>query len=108
MYMHGLGFQLLGDFYNHDGFNGSIIGHPEHSYHLEFTHHIGTSVGKAPTQDNLLVFYIPDPAIWKTSCESMLVAGFNLVKSYNSYWDVHGKTFEDVDGYRVVLQNGDW
>jgi len=24
------------------------------------------------------------------------------------YWDAHGRTFEDLDGYRVVLQNAAW
>jgi len=26
----------------------------------------------------------------------------------NPYWKRNGRTFEDVDGYRVVLQNGTW
>jgi hypothetical protein len=30
------------------------------------------------------------------------------VQSFNPYWDQHGKTFEDPDGYRVVLQNAAW
>jgi hypothetical protein len=34
--------------------------------------------------------------------------GYEPVKSYNPYWDRKGKTFEDVDGYRVVLQNSTW
>jgi prolyl oligopeptidase len=38
----------------------------------------------------------------------MKEAGFVLVPSYNPYWDTAGKTFEDVDGYRVVLQNQEW
>lgn len=38
----------------------------------------------------------------------MVMAGFNETKSYNPYWDVVGKTFEDIDGYRVVLQNRQW
>ncbi|MFD2178416.1 hypothetical protein [Veronia pacifica] len=33
--------------------------------------------------------------------------GFTLVPSYNGYWDLVGKTFEDIDGDRVVLQNGE-
>jgi YycE-like protein len=30
------------------------------------------------------------------------------VKSFNPYWDGNGCTFEDPDGYRVVLQNAAW
>ena len=44
MYISGLGFQLLGRFKDHNGFDGSIIGHPNHAYHLEFTHHSGLSL----------------------------------------------------------------
>lgn len=108
MYISGLGFTLLGSFKDHNGFDGAILGHPDHAYHLEFTHHIGTSVGRAFTKDNLLVFYIPDHKEWVVSCESMERAGFSLVTSYNPYWDAVGKTFEDLDGYRVVLQNEEW
>jgi hypothetical protein len=35
----------------------------------------------------------------------MLAAGFVPVPSFNPYWDRAGLTFEDPDGYRVVLQN---
>lgn len=108
MYVNGLGFRLLGSFEDHNGFDGSIIGHEAHNYHLEFTHHKGVSVGKAPTQDNLLVFYFAEPAVWEACCGQMIAAGFVPVQSYNDYWDVVGRTFEDVDGYRVVLQNRDW
>jgi hypothetical protein len=38
----------------------------------------------------------------------MVAAGFRGVPSYNPYWDGHGRTFEDLDGYRVVLQHSDW
>ncbi|MCL1074507.1 VOC family protein [Shewanella dokdonensis] len=108
MYINGLGFKLLGAFEGHNGFDGSIIGHENHNYHLEFTHHKGTTVGKAPTQDNLLVFYLPEHDEWSQCCKQMEQAGFVVVPSYNDYWDVVGKTFEDIDGYRVVLQNREW
>ena len=104
-YIKGLGFKKISEFTDHDGFSGVIIGHENHSYHFEFTHHLGTCVGMAPTQDNLLVFYIKDKVDWQVLCENMLLAGFIAVLSYNPYWDVNGKTFEDVDGYRVVLEN---
>jgi hypothetical protein len=108
MYIDGLGFIMLGQFKEHDGFSGSIIGHSEHSYHLEFTHHKGTTVGKSPTEDNLLVFYVADKSEWLEISEDMIRAGFKKVAAYNPYWDVVGVTFEDIDGYRVVLQNSDW
>lgn len=108
MYVNGLGFSLLGSFEGHNGFDGSIIGHKLHNYHLEFTHHKGTTVGSAPTKDNLLVFYFSNEITWKKCCDQMARSGFKVVPSYNDYWDVLGKTFEDIDGYRVVLQNREW
>jgi prolyl oligopeptidase len=108
MYLNGLGFKLLGAFDAHNGFDGSIIGHEKHNYHLEFTYHKGGAVGRAPTKDNLLVFYFSDSVAWENCCAQMIAAGFVQVESYNEYWDVVGKTFEDIDGYRVVLQNREW
>jgi hypothetical protein len=38
----------------------------------------------------------------------MLAAGFERVIAFNPYWDAAGRTFVDRDGYRIVLQQGDW
>ncbi len=108
MYCAGLGFSELATFHDHEGFDGAILGLASHPYHLEFTHHRGHSVGRAPTADNLLVFYEPDEAAWQARCDAMERAGFVLVPSYNPYWDRAGRTFEDVDGYRVVIQRDSW
>ena len=108
MYQNGLGLDVLSHFEDHEGFDGIMLGNPEMPYHFEFTHHRGHETGKAPTQDNLLVFYIPDKDEWEVQSRKMIDAGFKLVRSYNPYWDREGKTFEDLDGYRVVLQNSDW
>lgn len=108
MYIKGLGFVLLGEFQDHDGFDGAIIGHKKHSYHFEFTHHRGTTVGTAPTKDNLLVFYFVDNGILQSCFTNMTLAGFKEVSSYNPYWNDVGKTLEDLDGYRVVLVNQAW
>lgn len=108
MYVDGLDFERLSSFSDHDGFDGEVIGHRGSRYHLEFTHHRGSRVGKAPTEDHLLVFYIPGQADWADRCQRMLEAGFRRVASYNPYWDVAGETFEDIDGYRVVIQCSEW
>jgi hypothetical protein len=109
MYQTGLGLSSLYSFKDHDGFDGVILGQPGWCYHLEFTHHKeGGPVGRAPTQDHLIALYLPDVQQWTSRCDAMISAGFHKVASYNPYWDVHGATFEDVDGYRVVLQNEAW
>jgi hypothetical protein len=108
MYRDGLDLEILGSFEDHNGFDGVMLGNAGMDYHLEFTRQRGHQVGRAPTQDNLLVFYIPDREAWKSRCQQMEAAGFKPVSSYNPYWDKVGKTFEDPDGCRVVIQNADW
>ena len=107
-YRDGLGFEVLSEFHNHDGFDGVMLGCRGTPYHLEFTRHAGHLAGRTPTQDHLLVFYLPDQADWFAAIERMRQAGFEPVKSFNPYWDECGRTFEDPDGYRVVLQNATW
>lgn len=87
-----------------------MLGHPELPYHLEFTEQEGHDPGRAPTQENLLVFYLPETAKWEAAVGRIEGAGWVAVESYNPYWDAEGKgrTYEDADGYRVVLWNGAW
>ena|ERR1051326_3493107 len=107
-YSAGVGLEILGSFENHDGFDGVMLGLAGMPYHLEFTHKRGTVAGRAPTHDNLLVFYLPDANDWNALIKRMTDAGYPAVTSFNPYWDRHGRTFEDPDGYRVVLQHGSW
>ncbi len=105
-YRDGLGFTVLDEFTDHDGFDGVMLGHKGADYHLEFTRKHGHKAGKAPTEDNLLVFYLPDASDWQRAVDQMERQGHRPVTSFNPYWDMTGKTFEDPDGYRVVLQHG--
>ncbi len=107
-YRDGLGFEVIGSFEDHDGFDGVMLGHPALAYHLEFTRQRGHSVGRAPTGENLLVFYLPHREEWQAAVDRMLGHGYQPVTSVNPYWDVRGKTFEDPDGYRIVLQQAGW
>ena len=59
-YEQGLGLNLLSRFENHEGFDGLMLGREGAPYHFEFTRAQGHVAGRAPTPDNLLVFYIPD------------------------------------------------
>ena len=107
-YVRVLGFELLGRFKDHDGFDGAMVGHSDAPYHMEFTHAHGHKVGKAPSQDHLLVFYVPKIAEWLSFTGQIENHGVPPVKSFNPYWDQNGKTYEDPDGYRIVIQHASW
>lgn len=107
-YEQGLGLTRLSSFEDHDGFDGVMLGLPGAPYHLEFTYNRNHTAGRAPTRDNLLVFYIADRRDWQAAVDRMIAAGYTPVPSFNPYWDRFGHTFEDPDGYRIVLDNGSW
>ena len=115
-YQDGLGLTILvrgaspleNRFEHHQGFSGVMMGIPGASYHLEFTSQQGHLVGRAPTQDHLIVFYLPERQEWECAIDRLKAIGSEPVKSYNPYWDISGLTFEDPDGYRIVLQNTTW
>lgn len=108
MYCQGLGLRVVGRFENHQGFDGVMLGLPGAGYHFEFTQCRNHPVTPTPTPEDLVVFYIPAKAEWEGACARMLAAGFQPVASFNPYWDVRGRTYQDEDGYRVVLQNAAW
>ena len=107
-YRDGLGLEILYRFEDHDGFDGVMLGNPGVPYHLEFTRSHGHTAGRAPNEDHLLVFYLPDHAEWNAAVARMSAAGFEPVAAFNPYWDRKGRTFEDPDGYRIVLQHAAW
>lgn len=107
-YRDGLGLSMLVLFEDHHGFDGVILGAPGAPYHLEFTRAHGHVASRAPSPDNLLVLYEPDRQAWVAAVERMRAAGFEPVPAFNPWWHKHGVTFEDPDGWRVVLWQGVW
>ena len=107
-YNQGLGLDILFRFEGHDGFDGVMLGAPDAPYHFEFTRSHEHLAPRAPTEDNLLIFYEPNHDVWQSMVERMQEAGFYPARSFNPYWDRDGITFEDPDGYRIVLQCSEW
>jgi len=108
IYRRGLGLAEIGRFEDHAGFDGVMLGRPGLDYHFEFTRCRAHPIDPAPSVEDLLVFYLPDPLGWQRSCTAMIEAGFTEVASFNPYWQERGRTFEDHDGYRVVLERAFW
>jgi catechol 2,3-dioxygenase-like lactoylglutathione lyase family enzyme len=107
-YTEALGVEVLGTFDDHAGFDGVILGHSAWPYHLEFTRRRGDPVEPRPTDEDLLVFYLPEQSAWDAAVQRARGFGARVLRSSNPYWDEHGVTVEDPDGYRIVLAHAAW
>ncbi len=108
MYSKGLSLNKIADFNDHEGFSGIMLGREGLHWHMEFTTCHNHPIKPLHTEEDLLVLYYPDSIEWEGVCVRMVESGFSFVSSFNPYWDVNGRTFEDRDGYRVVIQNRSW
>ncbi|MBB5458343.1 hypothetical protein HDG33_001986 [Paraburkholderia sp. Cpub6] len=108
MYCKALDLMVLARFEDHQGFDGVMLGRPGMDYHFEFTRCREHPIAPTPTNEDLTVFYAPDQTEWRSTCERLIQNGFAHVASFNPYWDVSGRTYEDPDGYRIVLQRAGW
>ncbi len=102
-YRDGLGLSEIGSFEDHAGYTGVMLGLPDRSVHLEFTHREDGSPCPAPTKDNLLILYIPDAEERDRLAGALKALGHEPVSPENPYWAAKGLTFVDPDGWRVVL-----
>ena len=107
-YLQALGLEILASFEDHSGVNGIILGHPGWPYHLELTRRRDRPVMPRPTDEDLLVLYIPQRSRWDAAVQGLEQLGSLPVPSSNPYWDERGLTFVDPDGYRIVLACDAW
>lgn len=105
-YKEGLGLQELGHFENHSGYNGVMLGLPDKTYHLEFTQQEQASPLPAPTKEHLLVLYYDNGEEYKKANDRLQNYGAHPVEPENPYWIGKSETYEDPDGWRIVLFNG--
>jgi hypothetical protein len=57
------------------------------NFHLAFVHKVGRKAGRAASEDNLLVFYLPNAAEWERAVARLEELGHKPVKAFNPYWD---------------------
>jgi catechol 2,3-dioxygenase-like lactoylglutathione lyase family enzyme len=103
-YRDGIGLPEIGGFRGHEGYDGVFLAIPGTGAHLELTAGGGHGA-PAPHPESLLVLYLGDDAAVRAVAERLPAAP---VEPANPYWAEHGVTFEDPDGFRVVLVPEAW
>ncbi|MFE5662283.1 VOC family protein [Streptomyces sp. NPDC056431] len=84
-----------------------MVGPEGGGWHFELTRDPEHPVEPAPTVEDLFVVYLGAP-VEEAQVERLLAAGGTRVAAHNPYWDEHGVTVEDPDGYQLVLCSRTW
>jgi catechol 2,3-dioxygenase-like lactoylglutathione lyase family enzyme len=103
-YRDGIGLPEIGGFRGHRGYDGVFLAVPGTEAHLEFTAG-GDHGAPVANPESLLVLYLGDRAAVDAVAARLTVSP---VAPANPYWADHGLTFEDPDGFRVVLVPEAW
>ncbi len=101
-YRNVLGLEILGDFKDHDGYDGVFLGIPGAGWHLEFTTS-AEKVNHEPDDDDLLVFYPDSAEEHENTIRRFTENNIPALEPKNPYWKANGTTYADPDGYRIVI-----
>ena len=102
-YRDAIGLREIGGFRDHEGYDGAFLEVHGTGAHLELTSG-GEHGAPAPHPESLLVLYLGDEVAVATVAARL----GEPVAPANPYWAEHGVTFEDPDGFRVVLVPERW
>ena len=94
----------IGGFRDHGGYDGVFLAVPGTGAHLELTAGGGHGA-PAPHPESLLVLYLGGGETVRAVAARL---GVDPIPPANPYWTEHGLTFEDPDGFRVVLVPERW
>lgn len=97
-----LGFSVLGEFTNHDGYNGVFLGFEEENWELEFTED-GIEPIHSRDEDDLLVFYPTSKKQFETIVQTIQSTQLKVYEPKNPYWKIHGIYIKDPDGFGIIV-----
>jgi catechol 2,3-dioxygenase-like lactoylglutathione lyase family enzyme len=103
-YRDGIGLGEVGRFRDHAGYDGVFLAANGSGAHLEFTSG-GRETPPEPHPESLVVLYLGDEETVRAVTARL---GVDPVTAANPYWNEHGVTVEDPDGFRVVLAPEYW
>jgi predicted lactoylglutathione lyase len=100
-----VGLERIGEFWQHEGYDGIMLGLPDSQYHIEFTQSEEIMELPRPTKEHLFVFYVANRFERDKIVNRLACMGYREVEPENPYWGRGGVTIEDPDGWRIVLMN---
>lgn len=101
-YTRILGLEILGEFSDHDNYDGVFLGKQNLDWHLEFTKSL-TPVNHKFDMDDILVFYPEQISEYDKILERVNYYGVKRVIPENPYWRNNGVMIKDPDGYCIVI-----
>ncbi len=103
-YLDVLGFEFLGEFKNHDHYDGIFLGHSDCDWHLEFTKSDEPAIHTF-NQDDMLVFYPENDSQLVSIREKIFLFKIEIEMPKNPYWKNNGTMIKDPDGFLIVIAN---
>lgn len=97
-----LDFEMIGNFQDHNGYDGVFLGKANQSWHLEFTQD-GNLPESKPDDDDLLVFYPESLSDYQKIIDNLEKYQVPILEPKNQYWKENGICFEDCDHYKIII-----
>lgn len=101
-YTEIVGLSILGNFKNHDHYDGVFLGLAGDNWHLEFT--ISNETAHHSTdEDDLLIFYVESQAEVDAIVQKAIDSNTKIAEPKNPYWKENGVLLHDPDGFGVII-----
>ncbi|WP_343694130.1 VOC family protein [Flavobacterium sp.] len=101
-YVDILGFELLGNFQNHNNYDGIFIGKSGLDWHFEFTKS-NVEAKHSFDEDDVIVLYPKTISDYDTLINKLIHNKIETITAANPFWNENGKMIQDPDGYRIVI-----
>ena len=103
-YTKVLDFKVLGDFKEHNGYDGVFLGKENENWHLEFTQDNNIPESKSD-DDDILVFYPKLLEEFQKIVANLELYKVPILQPKNPYWKENGICFEDYDRHKIIISD---
>lgn len=97
-----LDLKVLGNFENHNGYDGVFLGKENLNWHLEFTSTNEEVISKFD-EDDILVFYPTDKMSYEQMLKNIKENNIKILSPKNPYWIENGILIQDPDTYKIII-----